>query len=248
MLNFNIVIPWNIVMIIIWVVIMAIGIIVESQTSELVSIWFAISSAVAIVCAIAGLDIVVQVAVFAILTLVLVIATRPFVKKLTKNTKVSTNADRLIGMVGKVTKDIEADEDTIVITGDAKEYNNIKKALLAINPNIDLEVDEVSITVGGKYINDVLTSSYKVSCKPQCLNNIFSSPSVYFFKLEFTQLLLLEQVQLQQQVLLLQILHLQQFLQQLLQPADQRIFWTVHVRTQFCSVPVPVYEQLLYAY
>ena len=42
-------------------------------------------------------------------------------------------------------KDIEADEDTIVITGDAKEYNNIKKALLAINPNMEFEVDEVSM-------------------------------------------------------------------------------------------------------
>jgi YebC/PmpR family DNA-binding regulatory protein len=42
-------------------------------------------------------------------------------------------------------KDIESDGDTIVITGDAKEYNNIKKALLAINPNIELEVDEVSM-------------------------------------------------------------------------------------------------------
>ena len=42
-------------------------------------------------------------------------------------------------------KDIETDEDTVVITGDAKEYNNIKKALLAINPNIELDVDEVSM-------------------------------------------------------------------------------------------------------
>ena len=42
-------------------------------------------------------------------------------------------------------KDIEADEDRIVITGDAKEYNNIKKALLAINPNMEFEVDEVSM-------------------------------------------------------------------------------------------------------
>ncbi len=42
-------------------------------------------------------------------------------------------------------KDIESDGDTIVITGDAKEYNNIKKALLAINPNIDIELDEVSM-------------------------------------------------------------------------------------------------------
>ena len=42
-------------------------------------------------------------------------------------------------------KDIESDGDTIVITGDAKEYNNIKKALLAINPNMDIELDEVSM-------------------------------------------------------------------------------------------------------
>lgn len=42
-------------------------------------------------------------------------------------------------------KDIETDEDTVVITGDAKEYNNIKKALHAINPDMDIELDEVSM-------------------------------------------------------------------------------------------------------
>ena len=42
-------------------------------------------------------------------------------------------------------KDIETDEDVVVITGDAKEYNNIRKALLNINPDIDLEVDEISM-------------------------------------------------------------------------------------------------------
>ena len=42
-------------------------------------------------------------------------------------------------------KDIETDEDVVVITGDAKEYNNIRKALISINPDIDLEVDEISM-------------------------------------------------------------------------------------------------------
>ena len=42
-------------------------------------------------------------------------------------------------------KDIESDGEDVIITGDAKEYNNIKKALLAINPNIELDVDEVSM-------------------------------------------------------------------------------------------------------
>ena len=85
MLNFNINIPWNVVMIVVWVAVIAIGIIVEAQTSELVSIWFAISGAVAIVCAIAGLSIPIQIAVFSTLTLLLVICTRPLVKKLTKD-------------------------------------------------------------------------------------------------------------------------------------------------------------------
>ena len=42
-------------------------------------------------------------------------------------------------------KDIETDEDLVVISGDAKEYNNIRKALLNINPNIDLEIDEIAM-------------------------------------------------------------------------------------------------------
>ena len=42
-------------------------------------------------------------------------------------------------------KDIETDDDVVVITGDAKEYNNIRKGLISINPDIDLEVDEISM-------------------------------------------------------------------------------------------------------
>lgn len=110
MLNFNINIPWNVVMIVVWIAVIAIGIIVEAQTSELVSIWFAISGAVAIVCAIAQLSIPIQIAVFSILTLLLVICTRPLVKKLTKNTEFKTNADKLVGMVGVITKSVEPGE------------------------------------------------------------------------------------------------------------------------------------------
>ena len=42
-------------------------------------------------------------------------------------------------------KDIETTDDVVVITGDAKEYNNIRKALISIDPDIDLEVDEISM-------------------------------------------------------------------------------------------------------
>lgn len=42
-------------------------------------------------------------------------------------------------------KDIELDDDLVIVTGDAKEYNNIRKALLKINPDIDLEIDEIAM-------------------------------------------------------------------------------------------------------
>ena len=42
-------------------------------------------------------------------------------------------------------KDIETEDDVVVISGDAKDYNNIRKALLNINPNIDLEIDEIAM-------------------------------------------------------------------------------------------------------
>ena len=42
-------------------------------------------------------------------------------------------------------KDIETDEDLVIITGNAKDYNNIRKALYNIDENIDFEIDEISM-------------------------------------------------------------------------------------------------------
>ena len=44
---------------------------------------------------------------------------------------------------GADVKDIETDGDEVVITADAKEYNNVRKALTSANLEIDL--DEVSM-------------------------------------------------------------------------------------------------------
>lgn len=42
-------------------------------------------------------------------------------------------------------KDIETDEDLVIITGDAKDYNKIRTALININKDMDLEIDEISM-------------------------------------------------------------------------------------------------------
>lgn len=148
MLNFNFAIPWTVVMVVVWIAVVAIGIIVEAQTSELVSIWFAVAGAVAVVCALAGLSIPVQVAVFAGLTLLLVICTRPLVKKLTKNTEVKTNADKLIGMIGTITKGIEPD-DRGSVKVEYQEWTAISKNNQPISEGTKVVVKEI---IGNKLV------------------------------------------------------------------------------------------------
>lgn len=100
----------QITMIVIWVIVIALAIVLEEQTAQLVSIWFAAGALGGIVGTILKWEIYWQLLLFAGITFLLVIATRPLAKKLTLNTEVKTNADKLIGMKGKVTKTILPNE------------------------------------------------------------------------------------------------------------------------------------------
>lgn len=100
----------QITMIIIWVIVIAIAIILEEQTAQLVSIWFAAGAIIGIVAALLKWEVYLQLLLAAGVSFVLVLATRPLARKLTLNTEVKTNAEKLIGMKGKVTKDILPNE------------------------------------------------------------------------------------------------------------------------------------------
>ena len=80
--------------------------VLAKRIRRLVSIWFSLGAVGGLIAAILDASIIEQFVVFAAVSFVLVLATRPLVKKLTKNTEVKTNADRLIGKVGEVTREI----------------------------------------------------------------------------------------------------------------------------------------------
>lgn len=149
---FNAISTPQITMIVIWIIVIILGIILEEATSTLVSIWFSISAAISLVFAIADFDIYIQFIVFAALSLILVIATRPLVKKLTHNTEVKTNADKLYGMVGIVTKTIEPDDKGLVKV-DFQEWTAV-----SVNKKLIEEKTKVVIKgiVGNKLIVDVV--------------------------------------------------------------------------------------------
>lgn len=85
----------------------------EVVTVDLVAIWFAIGAWVAIIPAALGAPFWVQLVVFLLVGLLMLALTRPMVKRVLRVKKTSTNADRVIGMIGIVTVPI----DNIAHTG-----------------------------------------------------------------------------------------------------------------------------------
>ena len=101
--------PNEVLMIIIWSVVLVGTIVVELDTSDLVSIWFTIGAVTALVAAALGVWIVYQFAIFIVVSLVLLFATRPLSKRFMDKEVIRTNADRMIGMHGIVTTEIPFD-------------------------------------------------------------------------------------------------------------------------------------------
>ena len=80
----------------------------EATTYQLVSIWFVLGAVVTAIVSIFIPELVwVQVVIFIAVSIISLIATRPFVKKIAKVKKQPTNSDRYIGMTGVVLKDID---------------------------------------------------------------------------------------------------------------------------------------------
>ena len=142
----------QITMIIVWIIVFLIGVVVESQTPQLVSIWFGIAAAIALVCAIADFSIYIQLIVFSTISVVLVVATRPLAKKLTNNTEVKTNVDKLIGKIGTILKTIEPDNKGIVKV-DFQEWTAISFNGKLIEENTKVVIKGID---GNKLIVDII--------------------------------------------------------------------------------------------
>ena len=104
--------PW------VWVAVTIICVVIESLTLALTTIWFGISAFVLVFLAFTPLPFVAQVFIFVALALILLIFTRPIVKKKLSQKQIATNYERVIGQIAVVTKKITAlDKGAIKING-----------------------------------------------------------------------------------------------------------------------------------
>lgn len=95
-----------------WGVTFVLAVIAELATMQLVSIWFAVGAVGAFIGALSGLNFVGQMAVFVAVSLVLLLATRPFLKKLRVKQTPPMNADKGIGQTAVVIEEINPDLGT----------------------------------------------------------------------------------------------------------------------------------------
>ena len=96
--------------IIIWAIAIILAVIIEISTEGLTSIWFALAALISLILAVLQVSPIIQLIVFVAASILFILLSRPIVKKFMNKEIVRTNADKIVQMVGVVTKPILPNE------------------------------------------------------------------------------------------------------------------------------------------
>lgn len=90
-----------------WLVLLAILLVIELCTLGLTTIWFAGGALAAAIAAFFGCGIVMQVIIFLVVSVVLLVFTRPLAMRYINNHRSKTNCEELIGKTIKITEKVD---------------------------------------------------------------------------------------------------------------------------------------------
>lgn len=111
----------NIAQIILWCALLILMLIVEAATLNLVSIWFAGGALCALISALCGASVWLQICLFVVVSGVLLAVLYPLARRsLRKRPRAKTNADRILDMTAVVTEPIDNLAETGAIRVDGK--------------------------------------------------------------------------------------------------------------------------------
>ncbi len=94
----------------IWLIIFIVLVIIELLTINLVTIWFAIAAVFALLVDIITRNTMLEIIVFTVSSFLLLLLTKPLIKKIKVKKVEATNLDMVINKVGIVTEDINQDK------------------------------------------------------------------------------------------------------------------------------------------
>ena len=133
-----------------WLVLFVVLALFELMTVNLVSIWFSLGALITTFVSLVTDNLMIHLAVFTISSILLLLLTKPFVKKMKKRDVIPTNLDMVIGKTGVVTVKIEKDGiGEVKVLGkkwsaysDKDLEENYKVKVLSIN-GVKLKVEEI---------------------------------------------------------------------------------------------------------
>ena len=127
----------------VWLILAGIFVIGEVLTSGFLIFWFSLGSLIAMVVSFFIPDVIVQTTVFLISSVILILSTKPLVKKFANIDTVKTNAQSIIGKKGLVTKDISSIKATGQVKIEGELWSAIGKDDMDIPKGTEVEVNEI---------------------------------------------------------------------------------------------------------
>ena len=134
-----------------WLILALFFMVLEAFTVGFLVFWFGIGALFALITSLLTSNVIIQCTVFIISSTLLLFATKPLVKKLTKNDKeVKTNVYSVINKRGKVIVDIDPDDSTgqVKIAGDVWSAKSSDNQRISKGTNVIVEkVEGVKVIV-----------------------------------------------------------------------------------------------------
>ena len=131
---------------IVWTALLVIFLVAEAMTLNMTTTWFAIGALVALVLSIQGVPVWIQVTVFAIVSIILlflfIFMIKPRIGSLMKKSE-ATNADRVIGLEGIVTTEIDPVQATGLVTVKGQVWSAVSADGLKIPEGASVVVKEI---------------------------------------------------------------------------------------------------------
>ena len=138
-----------------WLAAIVVFMLLEAATFQFICIWFAGGAVGALVASLLGASLNVQVTVFFVVSAVLLILTRPFVKKLNVGGKAKTNVDGVPGKKGVVSEEINNLEQTGAVKLDGMVWTARSEDGTIIEKGSTVEVISVSgVKIVVKKVNE----------------------------------------------------------------------------------------------
>jgi membrane protein implicated in regulation of membrane protease activity len=123
---------------IVWLILLVVLIIIEIITMGLSTIWFAGGALIAFVASLLGVNVVIQVVLFLVVSILLLVSTRPVAMRYLNRTRVRTNVESLIGKKAVVTERIEN-----IHSHGQVQVNGLEWMARSLNDDVEIEKDEI---------------------------------------------------------------------------------------------------------